>query len=296
MKALCIKSLEKSYGEFHAVKGIDLEIQKGEFFALLGPNGAGKTTTINILCGLVNITSGDVKVFGKDLQKEYQEVRSLIGLVPQEFNFDVFIKLEEMLIFQAGFFNIPKATAKVRSEKLMKQLGIFDKRHSQLRALSGGMKRRAIIARALMHSPKLLILDEPTAGVDVELRHDLYKFLKQVNKEGISILLTTHYIEEAQNLCSKVAIMNHGKIIKVDSTKNLLNTIKGEELHVTFTKKIKLPKTLDKYAPTSKGNTTTLRIEDKDYADLLKILAKLPVDKIETKEKRLEDVFLELTK
>jgi ABC-2 type transport system ATP-binding protein len=159
MEALSISALEKSYGSFKAVKGISFSIEKGEFFALLGPNGAGKTTTINILCGLANIGSGTVKVFGKDLLKDYQEVRALIGLVPQEFNFDQFIKLEDMLVFQAGFFNIPRKEAKKRAEKLMKQLGIYEKRHAQLRMLSGGMKRRAIIARALMHKPRLLLYE-----------------------------------------------------------------------------------------------------------------------------------------
>ena len=238
MSAVSIKNLTKTYKganlDVHALKGINLEINTGEFFALLGPNGAGKTTTINILCSLVLKTSGEVKINGFDVEKDYREARSSIGLVPQEFNLDIFSTVRDTLIFQAGYYGIPAKKAEVRMESLLKDLGLTEKKNAQIRELSGGMKRRVLIARALMHEPKVLILDEPTAGVDVELRHTLWKFMKRINHEGVTIILTTHYIEEAQELCKRVAIINHGEIIALDNIEDLLTKSNKKKLEDVF--------------------------------------------------------------
>lgn len=222
MPAINIKNLRKTYKGTEALKGISLTVKAGEFFALLGPNGAGKTTTIGILTGLVNKTSGEATLFGKDVDKEYEEARSLIGLVPQEHNFDRFEKVYNILFFNAGYFHIPRKERPAKIEKILKELGLWEKRDVPAMQLSGGMKRKVMIARALIHQPKILILDEPTAGVDVETRKSLWEYLKKLNNEGTTILLTTHYLEEAEQLCSRVAIIHQGNIIKVETTKNLL--------------------------------------------------------------------------
>lgn len=235
--AILIQDLKKTYHgrlTVEALKGITLTIKKGEFFALLGPNGAGKTTTINILSSLTKKTSGEVKINGFDVEKDYQDARMSIGLVPQEFNLDIFSSVEETLVHQAGYFGIPKKEAETRMEGLLKDLGIADKKKARIKELSGGMKRRVMIARALMHNPAILILDEPTAGVDVELRKTLWNFTKRINKEGTTILLTTHYIEEAQALCERAAIINKGQIIANDTIKNLLTKHKSEKLEDVF--------------------------------------------------------------
>ena len=226
-EAIAIKELKKRYPNSDALKGITFSIKKGEFFGLLGPNGAGKTTTINILTGLCNKTGGEVLLFGKDVVKDYQEARALIGLVPQEFNFDIFEKVYNILYFNAGYFRIPRKERKKRIEQVLKNLKLWDKRNEQARHLSGGMKRKLMIARALIHKPKILILDEPTAGVDVETRKAMWKYFKDLNKQGTTILLTTHYIEEAEALCERIGIINHGKIVKLDKTENLLQILEG---------------------------------------------------------------------
>ncbi len=236
--AITIKNLVKNYNGTEAVKGISLNIKEGEFFALLGPNGAGKTTTINILTGLTNKTSGDVLLFDKDVVKDYKEARALIGLVPQEFNFDIFEKVYNILFFNAGYFGIPRKERRQRIEEVLKELTLWDKKDVPARTLSGGMKRKLMIARALMHKPKILILDEPTAGVDVETRKVMWKYFERLNKEGTTILLTTHYLEEAEQLCERVAIINHGKIIVEDTTKHLLKKhgdAKLEEIFIQLT-------------------------------------------------------------
>ncbi|MBI2572405.1 ABC transporter ATP-binding protein [Candidatus Woesearchaeota archaeon] len=220
--AILIHNLTKKYPNSVALHGISLDIKEGEFFGLLGPNGAGKTTTIGILTGLTTKTSGDCHLFGKDVEKEYKEARTLIGLVPQEFNFDIFEKVYNVLDFNAGYFGMPKAERVKRIEELLVQLDLKDKRNAPMRTLSGGMKRKVMIARALMHKPRILILDEPTAGVDIETRKALWEYLKKLNKQGTTILLTTHYLEEAEELCQRIAIINHGKIIKLDTKQNLL--------------------------------------------------------------------------
>src|SRR3989344_1522974 len=220
--AIQITNLVKEYANIRALDNITLEIKKGEFFGLLGQNGAGKTTIIGILTCLINRTSGEVKFFGKDVERDYVEARRLIGLVPQEFNFDIFEKVYNILDFNAGYFGIEKSERQKRIEKILRGLDLWDKKDSQARHLSGGMKRKLMIARALLHQPKILILDEPTAGVDVETRKSMWKHLHQLNKEGTTILLTTHYLEEAEALCERIAILKKGKIIKIDTKENLL--------------------------------------------------------------------------
>lgn len=223
MKALEIKQLEKRYRNgFVALKGIDLDVQQGDFFALLGANGAGKSTTIGIVASLVNKTSGSVHVFGHDLDKEPEEVKRCIGLVPQEFNFNQFENVFDIVVSQAGYYGIPRKKALERAEICLKQLEIWDKRNVASRELSGGMKRRLMIARALVHEPKLLILDEPTAGVDIEIRRSMWAFFKKINATGTTIILTTHYLEEAESLCRHIAIINKGEVIENTDMKGLL--------------------------------------------------------------------------
>lgn len=228
MTALCIRDLKKIYKDGTvALKGIDLDVRRGEFFALLGPNGAGKSTTIGIVSSLVNKTSGQVEVFGHSLDRERGKAKKCIGLVPQEFNFNQFEKVYDILVTQAGFYGIPASLAHRRAEKYLRQLGLWDKRDQPSRSLSGGMKRRLMIARALVHEPDLLILDEPTAGVDIELRRSMWDFLIDLNRRGKTIILTTHYLEEAESLCRRIAIIDHGTIVENTDMKSLL-----EKLHV----------------------------------------------------------------
>ncbi|MGB0936889.1 MAG: ABC transporter ATP-binding protein [Colwellia sp.] len=227
--AIEITSLEKTYkGGFQALKGINLTVEQGDFFALLGPNGAGKSTSIGVITSLVNKTAGKVKVFGHDIDSELELAKSYIGLVPQEFNFNQFEPLLNILVNQAGYYGVSRKVALVRAEKYLKQLELWDKRNDAGRMLSGGMKRRLMIARALMHEPKMLILDEPTAGVDIEIRRGMWDFLKTLNKEGITIILTTHYLEEAETLCRNIAIIDGGKIVENTSMKGLLAQLDTE--------------------------------------------------------------------
>lgn len=229
MKALSIRGLTKTYQGGHvALKGIDLDVQAGDFFALLGPNGAGKSTTIGIISSLVNKTSGTVSVFGYDLDTQLTDLKRQIGLVPQEFNFNQFETVQQIVVNQAGYYGVPREVAKQRSEKYLKQLSLWDKRNAPARNLSGGMKRRLMIARALLHEPKLLILDEPTAGVDIELRRSMWDYLEAINRQGITIILTTHYLEEAESLCRNIAIIDQGVIIENTSIKGLLATLNRE--------------------------------------------------------------------
>ncbi|WJG09152.1 ABC transporter ATP-binding protein [Aliiglaciecola sp. LCG003] len=229
MKALDISGLTKTYkGGTKALKGINLEVQEGDFFALLGPNGAGKSTTIGVISSLVNKSTGTVKVFGHSLDDALVEAKSCIGLVPQEFNFNQFETLLQIVINQAGYYGVPRGVAKQRAEKYLKQLDLWEKRNEPARELSGGMKRRLMIARALMHEPKMLILDEPTAGVDIEIRRSMWTFLKEINKQGITIILTTHYLEEAEMLCRNIAIIDKGIIVENTSMKALLSQLNME--------------------------------------------------------------------
>ncbi|WP_290487113.1 MULTISPECIES: ABC transporter ATP-binding protein [unclassified Idiomarina] len=227
--ALEIKGLRKVYkGGFEALKGIDLTVQEGDFYALLGPNGAGKSTTIGVISSLVNKTEGKITVFGYDLDTQLADLKRQIGLVPQEFNFNQFETVRQIVVNQAGYYGVPRKLAHQRSEKYLKQLGLWDKRDQPARALSGGMKRRLMIARALLHEPKLLILDEPTAGVDIELRRSMWDYLTQINKEGITIILTTHYLEEAEMLCRNIGIIDAGRIVENTSIKKLLTQLSRE--------------------------------------------------------------------
>jgi ABC-2 type transport system ATP-binding protein len=227
--ALEITDLQKTYGNgFEALKGIDLQVQEGDFFALLGPNGAGKSTTIGIVSSLVSKSGGSVRICGIDIDENFSLAKKQIGIVPQEFNFNVFEKVEDVLIHQAGYYGIPIGLARERAEYYLEKLGIADKQHVQMRMLSGGMKRRLMIARALVHEPRVLILDEPTAGVDIEMRRSMYEFLRETNDEGRTIILTTHYLEEAELLCRNVAIINQGKIVTQGAIRDLLRDLNSE--------------------------------------------------------------------
>lgn len=227
--ALAISQLSKTYeGGFIALKGIDLDVAQGDFFALLGPNGAGKSTTIGIICSLVRKTGGSVSIFGYDIDQDFSTAKQYIGVVPQEFNFNQFEKPVDILVAQAGYFGIKADLALQRAEKYLRQLGLWEKRNDLSRNLSGGMKRRLMIARALIHEPKLLVLDEPTAGVDIELRRSMWEFLKEINAQGTTIILTTHYLEEAESLCRNIAIIDHGSIVQNTSIKALLKQLDRE--------------------------------------------------------------------
>jgi ABC-2 type transport system ATP-binding protein len=239
MNALSIKGLTKTYkGGTEALKGIDLVVEQGDFFALLGPNGAGKSTTIGIISSLVNKTQGDVDIFEYSLATQPIEAKSCIGLVPQEFNFNQFEPLIQIMLNQAGYYGVPKHVAKPRAEKYLKQLDLWDKRASPARQLSGGMKRRLMIARALMHEPRMLILDEPTAGVDIEIRRAMWSFLQEINQQGVTIILTTHYLEEAEMLCRNIAIIDNGVIVKNTSMKALLSTLNIETFVLDLSKSV----------------------------------------------------------
>lgn len=227
--ALSITDLRKVYGDrFEALKGISLEVQPGDFFALLGPNGAGKSTTIGVISSLVRKTGGKVAIFGVDIDTHFSEAKQFLGVVPQEFNFSMFEKVEDIVLQQAGYYGLPRSKAQERAEKYLKKLSLWDKRHTPARMLSGGMKRRLMIARALVHEPKLLILDEPTAGVDIELRRSMWEFLREINAAGTTIILTTHYLEEAESLCRNIAIIDEGVIVKNTSVRSLLKQLNKE--------------------------------------------------------------------
>ena len=229
--ALEIDALRKTYRNgFEALKGISLRVGEGDFFALLGPNGAGKSTAIGIVCSLVNKSGGRVAIYGHDLDTDLAAAKRHLGLVPQEFNFNVWEPVEEILLNQAGYYGIPLDQARPRAERYLRQLGLWDKRKGMARDLSGGMKRRLMIARALVHEPRLLILDEPTAGVDIELRRSMWDFLRELNAAGTTIILTTHYLEEAESLCDKIAIIDHGQIIEDSDMKSLLNKLHQQTL------------------------------------------------------------------
>lgn len=296
--ALEIKSLCKTYGnDFTALKSIDLEVKQGDFFALLGPNGAGKSTTIGIVSSLVNKSSGTVKIFGHDLDKDLSLAKSYIGLVPQEFNFNIFEPVFEIVANQGGFYGIPKAKAHARAEEVLKQLGLWDKRREQARTLSGGMKRRLMIARALIHEPKLLILDEPTAGVDVEIRYSMWEFLRKINCQGTTIILTTHYLEEAENLCRNIAIISQGEIIENTSMKQLIGQLNIETFVLDTAKPItQLP---DIGYTLRIVDDTTLEVEVHKTQSINQLFEKLsahniPVLSMRNKVNRLEELFVRL--
>jgi len=297
--ALSIKGLQKTYANgFQALKGIDLDVQQGDFYALLGPNGAGKSTTIGIVTSLINKTGGSVEVFGKDIDREFAEAKSCIGLVPQEFNFNVFEPVQEILWNQAGYYGIERKVAEQRAERYLKQLDLWSKRRDQARLLSGGMKRRLMIARALVHEPKLLILDEPTAGVDIEIRHSMWKFLREINTAGTTIILTTHYLEEAENLCRNIGIIDHGQLIENTSMRKLLRQLNFETFVLDLDKETsQLPEIAGfKITPIDE---TTIEVEidkTKSCNELFDQLTRnrIQVKSMRNKTNRLEQLFMHL--
>ena len=298
MNAIEIQSLRKIYDtNVEALKGIDLIIPQGSFFGLLGPNGAGKTTTIGILTGLVNKTSGTAKILNHDIISDYKNARRSIGLSPQEINLDVFFTIKKILEFQAGYFGVPSNIAIKKVDEVLKKLGIYDKKDNTARHLSGGMKRRVQIAKALVHDPPILILDEPTAGVDIELRHMLWDYLSDLNKEGKTILLTTHYIEEAEKLCNEIAIINNGEIIKQGDTKSIIKEVSLNmiEIELNDASKINLTNKID-----HKINGNILKIQSKEVnKDIVKIIEEVEktteIKNINIINSSLEDAFIKLT-
>lgn len=297
MKALEIKQLVKQYRTgVTALKGIDLSVEQGDFYALLGHNGAGKSTTIGIISSLVNKTSGTVKVFGYDLDSQKMQLKQQIGLVPQEFNFNQFEKVIDVLLNQAGFYGVNRKTALERVEYWLTKLDLWDKREALTRELSGGMKRRVMIARALMHSPKLLILDEPTAGVDIELRRSLWEFLRELNQQGTTIILTTHYLEEAEMLCRNIGIIQQGKLVENTSMKALLAKLETETFVLDIAEK--RPLAIEDY-PIKWVDETTLEIEVKRQQGLNRLFQQLTEQHIKVlslrnKSNRLEELFMRL--
>lgn len=296
--ALEIAGLKKTYkGGVQAVKNIDLTVDKGDFYALLGPNGAGKSTTIGVLSSLVNKSEGKVKIFGFDIDTHLEDAKSQIGLVPQEFNFNPFEKIENIIINQAGYYGVPRKVAITRCEELLKQLELWDKRHEAARNLSGGMKRRLMIARALIHEPQLLILDEPTAGVDIELRRTMWDFLLKKNQQGITIILTTHYLEEAEMLCRNIGIIDKGRLIENTSMKSLLSKLNSESYLVDVNKQIMKPELTGYTCRLIDANT--LEVDVAKTAGLNDLFTQLNANNIEVKsirnkENRLEALFMDI--
>ena len=297
--ALEIKNLEKVYSGGHkALKGIDLRVEPGDFFALLGPNGAGKSTTIGVICSLVKKTAGNVTIFGLDIDKHFAEAKKSIGVVPQEFNFNAWEKVNNIILNQAGYYGIPRAKAKENTDKYLKQLGLWDKRNDPAMTLSGGMKRRLMIARALVHDPKLLILDEPTAGVDIELRRSMWSFLSEINQEGTTIILTTHYLEEAEQLCRNVAIINEGDIVENTSVKNLLKTLNREQFILDLQDPTDTCPSIEEFA-ISLVDEQTLEVEIEKGQSLNPLfdgLSRLGLSVVSMRNKanRLEELFVAL--
>ena len=298
--AIQIRDLKKSYKKLHALKGVNINIPKGEFFGLLGPNGAGKTTTINILTGLVFKNSGNCFVFGKDTIDNYRYTRSKIGIAAQELSVDWFFSIEKLLFFQAGYYGINRTDAKYRIEQLLKKLGLDKKKDSRLRQLSGGMKRRFQIAKALVHDPEILILDEPTAGVDVELRHELWNYLKELHSNGKTILLTTHYIEEAELLCDNVSIIDEGKILKEGSPKKLTEDLGKSGVTVQLAQgidELKIPTLEKNYSIENSRMHFSVKNPELAIPQIIQELTSknITIHSIKTETSSLEDVFLELT-
>lgn len=297
--AISIKNLVKNYNGLEAVDNISFEVKQGEFFGFLGPNGAGKTSTINAITGIANFDSGKIEVFGHDVIKDYRTTRAYIGLSPQEFNFDPFLNSYQTLVYQGGYYGIPKKVCMQKATELMKMFGVYEKRNSSIRALSGGMKRRLTIARALIHNPKILILDEPTAGADVELRHYLWDLLKELNKKGTTIFLTTHYIEEAEKLCDRICILNKGKIVEIDNKDQLLKRFSKSQITIELKDEIKaLPEDIKKYNHKI-DDKNLIFFEDKiKVNEILKAIEKnnLEIIDISIESTSLEDIFVEMVK
>ena len=298
--ALLIDDLHKVYGNgFEALKGISLAVEAGDFLALLGPNGAGKSTAIGVICSLVKKTSGQVKIFGIDIDRDFSAAKCELGIVPQEFNFNQFEKVRDILLVQAGYYGLPRTLAEERADKYLKQLGLWDKRDTAARMLSGGMKRRLMIARALVHEPRLLILDEPTAGVDIELRRSMWSFLRDINAAGTTIILTTHYLEEAESLCRNIAIIDSGKIVKNTSVSSLLKTLSLETFVLDLREPLEVLPTIENF---SLRLVDALHLEvdlakDQLLSDVFSRLLQEGVEVLSMRNKtnRLEELFVSLT-
>jgi len=298
--AIKIEGLSKSYNGSDALSGVNITIPDGQFFGLLGPNGAGKSTTINILTGLVRRNSGNITVFGKDIEKDYRFTRSQIGTAQQELSVDWFFPIEKLLQYQAGYYGISPKKSRGRIEELLNRLGLWSKRKSRLRQLSGGMKRRFQLAKALVHNPKIIILDEPTAGIDVELRHELWDYLRQLHQQGKTILLTTHYIEEAELLCEYVSIIHKGKVITEGAPKNLINKRgkSGITIHLKQWEDT-LQELLKPYTYTRKKSQLHFTVKDAEteISKIINLISKngCQIQRVELTKSTLEDVFLSLT-
>ena len=298
--ALELSQLTKTYpGGVGALRGIDLSVEDGDFYALLGPNGAGKSTTIGIISSLVNKTSGSVKVFGYDLEKQVVQAKQQLGLVPQEFNFNPFETVLQIVLNQAGYYGVARPVAVQRAEQYLSQLDLWEKRNERARNLSGGMKRRLMIARALMHQPKLLILDEPTAGVDIELRRSMWTFLKSLNAQGTTIILTTHYLEEAEMLCRNIGIIQHGELVENTSMKQLLSQLESETFIFDLVPKSPIPQLLGYESRLI--DTSTLEVDVKREQGLNSVFSQLSEQGIQilsmrNKANRLEELFVNLVK
>ena len=299
MKALCIRGLTKTYRNgVQALRGIDLDVEEGDFFALLGPNGAGKTTAIGVIMSLVTKSGGTVSVFGHDIDQSLDRAKSCIGLVPQEINFNQFEKVFTIIVNQAGFYGIPRKLACERAEKYLRQLQLWDRRDSIARSLSGGMKRRLMIARALVHEPRLLILDEPTAGVDIEIRRSMWTFLRAINEQGTTIILTTHYLEEAESLCRHIAIIDGGRIIENDTMAGVIRKLSKETFVLNFRAAMAAAPALPGYV-SRLTDDHTLEIEVSKEQSLNDIFARLTQQGVEVasmrnKVNRLEELFMRL--
>jgi len=299
MNALSVRGLTKTYKNgVQALKGVDLDVERGAFFALLGPNGAGKTTLIGIITSLVNKTAGEARVFGHDIDRELEAAKACIGIVPQEINFNMFETPYTIVVNQAGFYGIPRPVARQRAEKYLKQLQLWDKRNGMSRGLSGGMKRRLMIARALMHEPRLLILDEPTAGVDIEIRRSMWDFLREINERGTTIILTTHYLEEAETLCRNIAIINGGRIVERDRMSSLLRRLHVETFVFNLRDALAAVPPLAGYV-TRLVDDHTLEVEvskEENLNDIFARLSSLGIEVLSMRNKvnRLEEIFMRL--
>ena len=299
--ALEISDLQKIYtNNVVALKGIDLKVSEGDFFALLGPNGAGKSSTIGIIGSLVNKTAGSVKIFGIDIDENFPEAKRMLGVVAQEVNFGGFGRVLDIVVTQGGYYGIPAKEGLAKAESVMKRLGLWDKRFDQARTLSGGYKRRLMIAKALIHEPKLLILDEPTAGVDIELRREMWDFLKEINANGTTIILTTHYLEEAEQLCKNIAIIDHGEIVEDTNMKDLLSRLDVQGFVLDLDKPISAAPQIEGFPMRLDDPTTLVAAVSKDnnINDLFKLLSaqSIQVNSMRNESNRLEELFIEMVK
>ena len=299
--ALEILNLQKVYSnDVVALKGIDLKVSEGDFFALLGPNGDGKSSTIGIIGSLVNKTAGSVKIFGIDIDENFPEAKRMLGVVAQEVNFGGFERVLDIVVTQGGYYGIPAKEGLIKAESVMNRLGLWDKRFDQARTLSGGYKRRLMIAKALIHEPKLLILDEPTAGVDIELRREMWEFLKEINSNGTTIILTTHYLEEAEQLCKNIAIIDHGEIVENTSMKDLLSRLDVQGFVLDLDKPISEAPEIDGFSMRLDDPTTLVAAVPKEsnINDLFKLLSdkSIQVNSMRNESNRLEELFIEMVK